>query len=66
MKVHLIAIEICVVCVAVCVVHANSLLLWQNSCNVGHNTRLMKGGLSINKKNITVVHVSIDNLSSDS
>jgi hypothetical protein len=66
MKVHLIAIEICVVCVAVRVVHANSLLLWQNSCNVRHNTRLMKRGLSVNKEDITVVHMSIDNLSPDS
>jgi hypothetical protein len=47
--VHFITIEVSVVGIAISVMHAESLLLWQNTGNMSHNTGFMESRLAIDK-----------------
>jgi len=48
MDVHLISIEISVVSFAVSIVHADGLLLGEDTCEMRHDTGFMESGLTVN------------------
>ena len=66
MQVHLITIEIGIVCITVGIMHTNSLFFGQDSCNMSHNTRFVQSWLSVYQKDIPIMHVAINYLSSHS
>lgn len=62
MTVHLITIEVCIVCVAVGVVHAQRLLLdmLQHTCLVRHDAWLVESRLAIDQQHIAVNQMAVD------
>lgn len=66
MQIHLIAVEISIVSVTISVMHSNSLFLGQNPGNMGHYTRLVKGGLSVDEQHVACAQVSIHYLPANS
>ena len=64
-NVHLIAVKISVVGVAVGVVHSDCLLLWQYATSMSHDTGLVQGGLPIHKQWIVVREVAVYDFSTD-
>lgn len=59
-QVHFISIEISIIGIAVSIVHSNSLFFGQNTSNVSHNWGFMKSRLTVDQKDISRVHMSID------
>ena len=59
MHVHLVSVEISVVCIAVGIVHSNCFLAWQDSCSVAHYGGLVKSWLTIHQNYITVGQMSM-------
>src|SRR3569833_1410408 len=59
MHVHLIAVEVRIVGVAIRVVHAYSLLARQDSHAVAHDGRLMKRGLSIHENYVAIGEMTV-------
>ena len=65
MDVHLITIEVSIVRAAVSIVHPNSLLFLQDLGQVSHHGGLVKRGLSVDKKDVTVAKMPVNDLLSD-
>lgn len=65
MKIHLITIEIGIICAAIGIVHPDRLLFWKDSCDVSHYTRLVKCRLSVDHEYIARMHVPVYYLSTD-
>ena len=65
MNVHLIAVEVSVICRTVGVVEPQCLFFRQNSSDVGHHRGLVQGWLSIENQHITVGKVTVHNLATD-
>lgn len=62
MNVHLVSIEVSIVGATVGIVHTDCLLFWQDLRQMCHHTWLMKGRLSVDKKDISVAKVAMDYL----
>lgn len=62
MHVHLVAVEVRVVALAVCVVHSQSGLLREHLHSVGHEASFVQSWLSIEKHIITSLQVPVDDL----
>ena len=54
MDVHLVSVKVCVVRVAVCVVHSDRLLADEHFRSVTHHTRLVERRLSVEQEDVTV------------
>src|SRR5208283_3860996 len=58
--VHLVPIEVSIVCVAVCIVHADCFLPGQDSCSMTHDGWFMEGWLSIHQHYISICKMPMD------
>ena len=61
MNIHFITIKVSIISAAVSVVHADCLLFRQDLCQVGHHARLVQSWLSIDKKDIAVCEMPVNN-----
>ena len=62
MDVHLIAIKVRIVCIAVTIMHANGAFILEDLHRVGHDAWLVKRGLPVHKRHVAVAEVSVDGL----
>ncbi len=60
MKIHFISIEISVIGFTVGIVHSDGLFFGEDSCDVRHDVRFMKCGLTIEKQHISGLKVTVD------
>ena len=65
MDVHLIAVEVSIVSIAVGVMHPDGLLLGQNASDMRHDRRLMQSWLPIHQQHVAVSEMAVDYFAAD-